>query len=183
MAINLASVFEKCGIKGRVTVIDGSVKMFRGIMNSQGKDQTEEELQNYVLAYLVSLFYQNVDRSKLAYLLEEKSWDGKCNKTLDFVLSLGYQYSKEDLRHCFNACYNRAHIMATITDGSLGYIKNSKCLFVRPTEVTYEHENESYDMIDYFEQNVDVAHVEGNHQTIISNPKMAEILKNVHFKF
>jgi hypothetical protein len=170
-------------MKGRVTVIDGSATMFRGIMGSQGKNQSEEELQNYVLAYLVSIFYQNVDRSKLAYLTEEQTWDGKCNKTLDLVLELGYQYSKEDLKHCFNACYNRAHIMATITDGTLGYVKDSRCLFVKPTEVTYDHENESYDMENYFKEKVEVAHVEGNHQTIISNPKMAEILKNVHDKF
>lgn len=169
-------------MKGRVTVIDGSAAMFRGIVNSQRNRQTEEDLQNYVLAYLVAVFYQNVDRSKFAYLMEEKSWEGKCEKTLDLVLELGYQYSKEDLRHCFNACYNRAQIMSTITDGSLGYVKHSKCLFVRPTEVTFEHENESYDMELYFKEKVEVAHVEGNHQTIISNPKMVEILKNVHDK-
>lgn len=170
-------------MKGRVTVIDGSPAMFRGMMDNQGRNQSEEDLQNYVLAYLVSVFSQNVDRSKLAYLTEEKTFQGKCNKTLDLVLELGYPYSKEDLKHCFNACYNRAQIMATITDGTLGRVKHSRCLFVRPTEVTFEHENESYDMEKYFEEKVEVATVEGNHQTIISNPKMAEILKNVHDKF
>lgn len=178
-----ASELEKSGMKGRVSVIDGSAVMFRSIMDSQGISQSEEELQNYVLAYLVSVFYQNVERSKFKYLSEEKDWDGKCNKTLDLVLELGYQYSKDDLRHCFNACYNRGLIMANTNEGTLGYVNLSNCLFVRPTVPTYDCKNECYDMESYFKEKVEVVYVEGNHQTVVSNPELADILMKIHDKF
>lgn len=178
IAINLASIFEKSGKKGRVTVIDGSPEMFETILKNQRLGH--DELQDFVLCYIVSIFYQNVERSKFSCFLLEKTWEAKCNKTVELILELGYQYSKEDLYHCLNACYSRAMIMSGIPKGSLGFIRNSKCLFIRPTEETLKHENETYDMKDYFEQNVDVTHIEGNHQSIISNLQMVKILNQIH---
>lgn len=163
-----------------MTLIDGSPEMLRTLSENNRKSGGEIELQNYVLAYIVSLIYQNVDRSKFAYLLEEISWDEKCNRTLNLALELGYQYSPEDLKHTINACYSRALLISSITKDHFGTVKNSKCLFLRPTEVTLEHPNPSYDLSDYFEQPVDVAYVEGNHQTMICSPKMIEILNNIH---
>lgn len=180
LAIQLASELEKSGRKGRVTVIDGSVAMFRDIISSRGIDQTEEQLQDYVLSYLVSISYQNVDRSKFTYLLDEKTWEAKCNKTIDLVLEKGHQYSREDLKHCFNACYNRTRIMRN--GDKLGFVKHSKCLFIRPSERTFEHEKETYELEDNFEEKIEVAQFEGNHQTILSNPKMAEIINIINDK-
>lgn len=170
-------------MKGQLTLIDGSPEMLGTIVKTHMIGKTESDFQNYVLGYLVTLMYQNVDsRKKLEYLLTSETWDEKCEKTVDLLLELGYKYGRDDMQCLLNAYYGRAFLLQSEIEETYSLIEKSSCMFIKPSETTLEHQSETYELKKYFKNNVEILNVQGNHQSMLENPEMIQILNDINGK-
>lgn len=156
--------------------------MLGTIVQTQTKGKTEAEFQNYLLGYLVTLLIQNVDRSKLAYLLKTETWNEKCEKTIDLCLDCGYKYGRDDLRCLLNAYYRRVSLLSHQNLEEYRLISDFSCSFIKPSDLILEHENESYELQNYFKNTINVFYVQGNHQSMIANPEIVQILNDINDK-
>lgn len=169
-------------MKGHLTIIDGTPEMLGTIVKTHMIGKTQSDFQNYVLGYLVTLMYQNVDsRKKLGYLLTTETWDEKCEKTVDLLLDLGYKYGRDDMKCLLNAYYGRAFLLSEMEE-SYSLIEKSTCVFIKPSETTLEHQSETYELKKYFKNKIDVFNVQGNHQSMIDNPEVIRILNDINEK-
>lgn len=169
---------ESIGLNGHVTIIDGSPEMLSSIVRTHKIGKSETDFQNYILGYLVTVLYQNVDRSKLEYLLKTETWDEKCEKTINLCMDIGYKYGRDDLNCFLNAYYGRASILAAMKE-DYEIIENTNCTFIRPSEAMIEHESECYELKNYFKNNIEVYCVQGNHQTMLENPEIVQIINRI----
>jgi fatty acid synthase, animal type len=178
--LKLASELEKEGKKGSITAIDGSPLLSR-LMQAQSDKKDETEYGSYILTYILSLLYQTVEKSMTEEIVKCESWEDKLECFLELAADQKI-YSKSYLRNVANSALNRAKIIKNTSDEQLDFIRLYSCTFIRPTQLTREHESECYNFDTFFEQKIDVINLEGNHQTVIDNPDLVIVLNKLHSK-
>lgn len=163
-----------------ITNIDGAPDILSAAVKLQAENKTENEFYDYILNYSLIMIYQSVDKGMLELIIAEETWERKLEKFLELA-SAQETFSINYLRLIMNALVNRARSMMYETE-TLGYLDKTKCTLIKPTEELVLNSSENYDLNKYFEQDVEVINLEGNHQSVLDNPKLISVLNDVHSK-
>lgn len=178
LAIILSTYLESKGKKGYVTNIDGSPVGLNHLTRNELKNKTEAEFDNYILTYIASILDQNIDKSLFNFFANYQSWDEKLEKFLEIV-SHQSLYTTDVFRSVMNALRNRIESMRYETE-DLGYVLNTRCTLIKPTEEFMLLKSENLELDKYFKQEIDIIQLEGNHQSIIENPELVIKLNEIH---
>ncbi|KAL7036629.1 hypothetical protein ACKWTF_008882 [Chironomus riparius] len=180
LAIILGTFLESRGKKGHISNIDGSPVVLNTVTRIQCQRRTEGEFNDYILTYISSLIDQNIDKNLFKVFANYETWDEKLEKFLE-ITSYQHLYTKDVFRSVVNAFRNRINsVIYEIED--LGYLQSTKCTLFKPSDDFAPLESENLELEKYFKQSIDVFKLEGNHQSIIENPKLVTILNDIHKK-
>jgi len=180
LAIIIGTFLESRGKKGYISNIDGSPIVLNAVTRIRCQRRTEGEFNDYILTHISSLIDQNIDKSLLKVFANYESWDEKLEKFLE-ITSYQHLYTKETFRSVINAFRNRLNtVINEIED--LGYLQSTKCTLFKPSDDFARMESENQELDKYFKQSIDVLTLDGNHQSIIENPKLVTILNDIHKK-
>lgn len=177
VTLELARQLENAGMKGHVLLIDGAPHFLKQL--SYGHITTElsdETIQMLLCVGVVQhVFPDESPEDLISALAKCESWEDKIDFLAIYSKKTETQYSEPYLRNMMEALYNRLKIVFNYDVNSAVKIKSSITL-VRPTEVAVVDIDEDYELSKYTEGSVTLKFLEGNHTTMLDNPKLALII-------
>lgn len=177
VTLELARQLEECGMKGHVLLIDGAPNFLKQL--SYGHLTTEvndEVLQMLLVVGIVqNVFPDENPEDLIAALSKCETWEDKVDFLAIYSKKADTEYSEPYLRNMMEALYNRLKIVFSFDTKNVTKIKSSITL-VRPTEVAVVDIDEDYELSKYTEGSITLKFLEGNHTTMLDNPKLSLII-------
>lgn len=178
VTLELARLLEEAGMKGHVLLIDGAPNFLKQLSYGHiGSGEISDDSIQFmlVIAIVKNVFPDESSDDLIATLAGCRTWEEK----VDFLVSYGKKteskYSEQYLRMMMEALYNRLKIVFDFDTVNVKKIKSAITL-VRPTEVAVVDIDEDYELAKYTEGSVSLKFLEGNHSTMLENPKLPLII-------
>lgn len=159
-------------------MIDGAPSFIKTLALEHYKVHTDEAIQDSVVAHIFSNVFANLDDDVIRDVFSQTNWIEKSKKVVEFANMKG-MYGKDYMMLMLNALVNRVKIILN-TDIKISSITNSKATLLRPTVASVTTIAENYDLNLNFKQDIEVKYFEGNHFTILENPKLLQTINEIH---
>lgn len=175
VTLELARILEETGMRGQILLIDGAPKFLRKLaIDQMTENYTDDSIQVVLTSGIVNTIFPEENMDVLPLLAACTTFDERIDKLLELSKDQNL-YSEAYLRMMPKALFNRIKI-ALETDLDHPRPVQSPILLVRPTEVSVVDIEEDYDLSRYTDGNVSLKFVEGNHITMLDNPKLVQII-------
>lgn len=182
ITFEIARALEATGMKGHVVLIDGAPTFLQQL--SYGHigapvNITDEMIQHMlILGILRHTFPEDSRDEVMSALTEANTWEDKINCLIQSGSKLNLDYSENYLRNLVSSLFSRLKMVFEFNADNITKIKSSITL-IRPTEVAVVDIEENYELNKWTEGNVDLKFIDGNHATVLDNPRLAEIINDV----
>ena len=169
---------EKAGMHGKVVLIDGAPAQLKKLAIEQmGGDMSDNAVQIILLMGILRTIFpdDNVDITNI--LKECSTWDTRIDKVVELSREQNI-YSENYVRTMTNACFNRIKAILDTeldTDNKL----KAQVTLIRPTEVSIADIEEDYALSKHTISPVHLKFIEGNHITMLDNPKLPQIINEL----
>lgn len=182
ITFEIARALEEAGMKGYVVLIDGAPTFLKQLSYGHIGAQmniTDEMIQHMlIINILKNGFPEDSHDEIISALAENNTWTDKINCLVQFSSKLNLEYSENYLHNLVSSLFNRLKMVFDFDADNMKKIKSSITL-IRPTEVAVVDIDEDYELSKYTEGSVDLKFVEGNHATMLDNPRLAQIINDV----
>lgn len=181
IALKLAEKLESLGKIGHITFIDGAPVFLKTLAVEHFKERTDLEwVQNAVLVNILSnILREIVDDEFILEVLKQQTWAEKTNMLADYP-KFKNLYGKEYSNAVMNALAYRVWIILT-GDTTITSLSNTSALLVRPNTASVTNISENYDLDVNFKKGlVEVNYLDGDHFSILENPKLMETVNGLH---
>lgn len=180
VALKLAHVLESKGRIGKVMLIDGSPEMMMSIASYLIPTKcTVDDLQGMLVMLLIDIAYPEKKNEVLARVLLE---DGTFKRYIKFleITNESQIYSPAFIHRTFTSTVNRMKILQNLgrSERVVKAFNATSVSLIKPSIATVQHLNEFYGLRAFTSSNIQVYTVEGNHSSMLENPKLLEILIN-----
>ncbi|XP_053693616.1 fatty acid synthase [Sabethes cyaneus] len=175
ITLELARILEETGKRGQILLIDGAPKFLHKLaIDQMSENWTEESIQIVLIAGILNTIFPEETTDVLPIITECTSFESRIDKLLELAKDQNV-YSENYLRMMTKALFNRIKI-TLLTDISKIEPLESPITLVRPTEVSVVDIEEDYGLSEYTKGNVSLKFLEGNHITMLENPKLTQII-------
>lgn len=183
ITFEIARALEEIGMKGYVVLIDGAPTFLKQLSYGHigaKANITDEMIQHMlILGILRNVFPEDSHDEVLSALGEcNNTWVDRINCLIQFSSKLNLEHSESYLRDMIDSLFNRLKMVFDFDADNMRKIKSSITL-IRPTEVAVVDIEEDYELSKYTEGSVDLKFVEGNHATMLDNPRLSQIINDV----
>ena len=197
VAIEIAKLLEESGLKGQIVLIDGAPTFLKKLVVDQVVFQQTFKQTSELIIYLflkmpatysddavqivlISGIMRTVfpeENIDVMEIMKIPTWDSRVEKLLDLSADQ-YIYSTDYLRKMANCLYQRIKMVIDYKSDS-NYILRSPITLVRPTEISIVDVEEDYGLHKLTNGTTNVKYVEGNHLTMLENPKLIQIINEL----
>lgn len=179
LAIKLASTLKNLNKSGKVIFVDGAPKFLKKLsIEHFPQNFTKDDVRSVVLTNAIFISYPDDDGRVFRAVLNEKTWDYQVKKFVELYPGEKL-YSEQYANKILNASVNRIMITLKMSLKEFPQIQNISATLIRTTEPTVSNIEKNYGLTDFIKNIVDVIYLEGNHETVLNNPKLIEIINNV----
>jgi fatty acid synthase, animal type len=178
IALKLAKALEDCGKSGKVVLIDGSPKYIKALAAANlSSNFTHEQVESLVMTNAVKIFFGQKSLEKLKIVFAEATWKDRVEKLLELSNNL-QPYSDQFVRIMLNGFLNRTKIAIQLDVEKFQKLSKTPITLVRPLESSIQNVEDDYGLRLQTEKHFELMFIEGNHSTILENPKLVEILNS-----
>lgn len=178
LSIHLAKALESKGKSGRLILIDGSPKFLKNLTaGHMPKNYTDDNIHSMALGYSFFTVFPEESGGKLKDILSETSWESKVAKFIE-VTKEKKLYSDGYAIKILNALVNRIKIALNADLDKFPKLLDTSISLVRPSDFSILETEDDYGLSSYCSKKIDISFIEGNHSTILDNPKLFELLNS-----
>lgn len=175
LTLELARMLEERGKQGHVLLIDGAPAFLKQmVIDSTAKELRDVDVEATIIRIAVMTLLQDDQAEVIKSLLELPTWNEKVEK-LNELGRQYHSYSDDYAKLMANALLMRVKIALHNDVTKIRKIKSGITL-VRPTEMSVVDIEEDYGLSAYTEGKFNLKFLEGNHSTIIDNPKLFMVI-------
>lgn len=176
LAIKITDALEKFGKTGKVMIIDGAPKFLKKLaVEHLPQNFTENDIHNIILTNTIFTCFPKDDGKIVKAILAEGNWDARVKKLTEL-----YQdekiYSIDYGVKILNALVNRMMLTTSLDLKAFPVIKNTPMTLIRTTEHSLQEIENDYALEAYTENSIDIKFLEGNHATVLDNPKLIQTI-------
>lgn len=139
---------------------------------------TEHDIHNIILTNTIFTCFPNDDGKIVKLILSESSWESRVKKLTEM-----YQdekiYSVDYGVKILNALVNRLMLTTNLDIKNFPTIENAPLTLIRTTEQSLQDIENDYGLNAYTSNPVDIKLLEGNHATVLDNPKLYQTLNEL----
>ncbi|XP_074097576.1 fatty acid synthase [Cotesia typhae] len=172
VAIELARLLEAEGLIGRLVLIDGAPELMKAIKDQQLSASSDEELATNVLVGIMDLFAPSISGELFMELQKCKSVDEKLDAFVQRIPDELLTVSREEQRNICAGIYNRLIALQNYDTSNLAPLR-SPIILLKPSMPTLKSVSADYGLSSITRENVEIHVVDGNHVTILDEPKIA----------
>jgi fatty acid synthase, animal type len=178
VTLELARILEESGMSGHVILIDGAPEFLKKLAVKQvGENYNDKSLQLILLAEIIRAIIPGDNVGILNTIKECSTWQSRVEKIVQLTKERSV-LSEKCVRQLINSVFNRINISLDIDLEKITPIK-SPITLIRPTEVSVIKIDEDYGLRKCTEGRVSLKVIEGNHMTMLENPKLIEIINEM----
>lgn len=181
ITFEIARILEETGMKGYVVLIDGAPQFLKQLSYGHigaKTNITDEMIQHMlILGILRNAFPEDSHDEILSALGEFSTWSDKVDCLIQFSSKLNLEHSESYLRSLVDSLFKRLKMVFDFDADNIRKIKSSITL-IRPTEVAVVDIEEDYELSKYTKGTVDLKFIEGNHATMLDNPRLSQIIND-----
>lgn len=181
LAIKLAKLLEQNGLTGKVVCVDGAVALFKqGMQTHMPKLETlDESIQQFILTQLVFEILPNLGLDEIRKVFtDKKTYEDRADVFIDMIPKS--EYSKEYLKNFGYGLSNRLRMILNDDDKCKSDERiQSNITLIRPKIDSVPDIENSYNLKQYTDGQVDVTFVEGNHLSMMENSELYSIINSI----
>lgn len=180
IAAVLAKSLENAGLTGQVVCIDGSLLLFKKFLKvlMPNMEPNIDNIQHFLLQQLAFEMLPDAQPEAIRKVLEdEKTYEARMEKYISLMEKRNY--SEEHLRKVGHGIQNRFQIVLSEPEVYTGEKCSANMCLVRPTTNLVLDIDSDYGFKQYTTGEIVVHIVDGNHLTILDNPKLYEIVNDI----
>lgn len=180
ITLELARIFEKSGMKGKLVLIDGAPLFIKKLsIDHFTTDYTDETIQTMLLANSIQTVLHSDDGQIMKLVLSKPTWHSRLDKLVEFTKDLNL-YSDVYLRSILNALVNRIKLVLNLNIESFKPLKHTLITLIRPTEASVIDIDEDYGTNKLSDHKINIHFVEGNHITMLDNHKLTGLINELN---
>lgn len=180
IAAVLAKSLEDAGLSGQVVCIDGSLQLFKKFLKvlMPNMEPTIDNIQHFLLEQLAFEMLPDAQPEAIRKVLEdEKTYEARLEKYISLMEKR--DYSEDHLKRIGTGVQNRFKIVLSESEVYTGEKCSANMCLVRPTTNLVLDMDSDYGFNQYTTGAVSVHIIEGNHLTVLDNPKLYEIVNDI----
>ena len=198
IALEIVTLLEARGKRGQLVLIDGAPNFLKKLVIDQMPSEHSDEAVQKVLINGNAFFFANASITCLIFLIilgimrtiypDEKidvtqiltkypTWEERLEMLLDMATDQ-YLYSTTYLRSMANCLFQRIKMVIDFKRDPSTILK-SPITLIRPSEISIVDVEEDYGLHRLTQGNTEVKFVEGNHLTMLENPKLVHIINEL----
>lgn len=162
--------------------IDGSPTLLKKMIQNfvKSKDVTDEKIQLELITNIMQAVFPEENLENIRHKMEQlKTWESKLDKLIEFIKWSQLEIETEYFSTISSGIYNRT--IAAHHSQTENFVKiRSPIVLVRPTDAIVSDIDEDYELQRYTEGLVTLKFIDGNHQTILENPKLIDIINEMN---
>lgn len=162
--------------------IDGSPTLLKKMIQNfvKSKDVTDEKIQLELISHIMQAVFPEENLENIRHKMEQlETWDSKLDKLVEFIKWSQLEIETEYFTTLCNGIYNRT--IAAHHSQTENFVKiRSPIVLVRPTDAIVSDIDEDYELQRCTDGLVTLKFIDGNHQTILENPKLIEIINEMN---
>lgn len=179
IALELAKLLENKGLRGKVLLIDGAPTFLKKLVVDQmPAAQSDDAVQNVLINGIMRTVYPEEKIDVMQIMKNISTWEGRLEKLLELAADQ-YVYSTNYLRTMANCLFQRIKMVIDYQDDTHQIIKSPVTL-VRPTEISIVDVDDDYGLHKLTCGTMNVKYIEGNHLTMLENPKLIQIINELN---
>ncbi|XP_070149856.1 fatty acid synthase [Polyergus mexicanus] len=170
VAIELARRLETHGLNGRLVLIDGAPDLMKAMIEQYLPSQTQEELQNNILLYIMNNLQPAASEKLFLDLDKCMTWEQKLDGFVSHLASDNV-LSVENQKALCTTLYSRVLALQKYDALSLTRIR-APIILLKPMESFTHMDEKDYGLQKITRDKVKVHYIEGNHVTMLNNDKI-----------
>ncbi|XP_029158961.1 fatty acid synthase-like [Nylanderia fulva] len=174
IAIELARLLEARNFSGRLILIDGAPNLIKILIEKFFNNSSQQELQNDVLCRLLELYIESSNEMLALELNKCNAWEEKLEVFIQFSKEINMLTAKNKKILC-STIYDHIIAIQNYNISTLPRLKSS-IILLKPTLATITFIEEDYGLYKVTESAVQIYYVEGTHETIMNNEKIASFI-------
>lgn len=179
VALLLAEKLEKLGKTGQITFIDGAPGLMKAMVLENFKGQIDDEcIRNSVLAHIINNVVKDASEDFGPNFFKEPKWSVK-TAMLANVLNFTRKHAKDESTAVMNALVNRIK-MIICTQNIITSLNTTTSTLIKPSTPSATSISENYAIDENFKKKPSVEYLDGDHLTILENPKLIEVMNRLH---
>lgn len=179
VALLLAEKLEKLGKTGQITLIDGAPGLMKAMVLENFKGQIDDEsIRNSVLAHVITNVVKDVSEDFGTSILKQSKWSVKTAMIAD-ALNSASLHDEEESTAVMNALVNRIWMIIS-TQNVVSSLNTTTSTLIKPSTPSATSISENYAIDGNFKKKTSVEYLDGDHFTILENPKLIEIMNRLH---
>lgn len=142
-------------------------------------DVTDEKIQLEMISHIMQAVFPEENLDNIRQKMEQlKTWESKLDKLMEIIKWSQLEIETEFFTTLCNGLYNRT--MAAHHSQTENFVKiKAPIVLVRPTDAVVADIDEDYELQRYTDGLVTLKFIDGNHQSILENPKLVEIINEM----
>lgn len=181
LSIQIAKALETSGKTGKTILIDGAPKFLKTLATERlTENYTDEGLQTLIIANTLSSIFPEDGSDKIRTALLEKTWEERLAKVVELSKAQKI-YSAEYGILLMKSMFNRMKLTLALDLSKFAVLNKTPVTLIRPSDLSVIEIEEDYGLSSCSTQKIVTKFLEGNHMTILENPKLTELLNSYLF--
>lgn len=181
LGIEIAKELEKIGLRGKLTLIDGSPLLFKKFLAKSIRlyESCSVAEENAILSHMMQSLWGN-EQGKIAFdakLRKQTSFNEKVDLCIENLTKKNY--SSDYLKAMLTSIYNRLNLLITAEVSPEPKLKCPITL-VRVKQSLFIDIADDYELSQYSKYNkIDLNYVDGDHYSCLSKPGLIDIINKI----
>lgn len=178
ITIKLAKLLEDLGLRGQIVLVDGAPTFLKKLVVDQMPTMNSDEgVQIVLISGIMRTVFPEEKIDVMQVMKNNPTWEARVEKVIEMATEQ-YLYSNDYLRTMANCLFQRIKMVIDYKNEANQTLK-SPITLVRPTEISIVDVEEDYGIHKLTNGTTSVKYVEGNHLTMLENPKLIQIINEL----
>jgi fatty acid synthase, animal type len=178
VALELTKQLEKQGKKGKLVLIDGAPTFLKKLVVDQmPTTDSDDAVQSVLLSGVFRTIFPEEKADVWKIIKNNPTWEERVDRVLELTTDQ-YVYSNEYLKIMANCLFLRIKMVLDYKIDFKDTIRTPITL-IRPNEISIVEVEEDYGLKKLTSGDVNVKFVDGNHFSMLENPKLVQIINDL----
>ncbi|XP_070507532.1 fatty acid synthase-like [Chironomus tepperi] len=180
IALKIANILESLDKTGNLVMIDGSPHFVKKLAENLLSDviQDDEKIRERISIMSIKALEPSMSENVIKDILSLGTFKEQFEKFKDISKS-NFDYSQNYIQEFNEGMFNRSKIALDVNENSLPSLHRTPISLLKSTESSLVNISDDYELKKFSSQNINVHKIAGNHQSMLGNLELVEVLNNI----
>lgn len=180
IALKIANILESLDKTGNLVMIDGSPQFVKKLAENLLSDvmQDDEKIRERISIMSIKALEPTMSENAIKEILSLGTFKEQFEKFKD-ISKTNFNYSQNYIQEFNEGMFNRSKIALEVNENSLPSLHRTPISLLKSTESSLVNISDDYELKKFSSQNINVHEIVGNHQSMLGNLELVEVLNKI----